>query len=40
MTTQKYRDDSRLLLAQARTELASGDVRQASEKGWAPPPRS
>ena len=34
MTTQKYRDDSRILLAQARTELASGDVRQASEKGW------
>ena len=34
MTTQKYRDDSRTLLIQARAELAQGDVRQASEKGW------
>ena len=34
MTTQKYRQDSRTLLAQARSELAIGDVRQASEKGW------
>ena len=34
MTTQKYRNDSRTLLAQARAELAQGDVRQASEKGW------
>lgn len=34
MATQKYRDDSRALLAQARYELAEGDVRQASEKGW------
>ena len=34
MTTRKYRDDSRSLLAQARAELAGGDVRQASEKGW------
>lgn len=34
MTTQKYRDDSRILLAQARTEMAGGDLRQASEKGW------
>ena len=34
MTTQKYRDDSRSLLAQARAELVQGDVRQASEKGW------
>ena len=34
MTTQKYRDDSRHLLAQARSELNAGDVRQASEKGW------
>ena len=34
MTTQKYREDSRHLLAQARSELAAGDVRQASEKGW------
>ena len=34
MTTQKFRDDSRILLAQAHAELATGDVRQASEKGW------
>ena len=34
MTTQKYRDASRNLLAQARSELSDGDVRQASEKGW------
>ena len=34
MATQKYREDSRALLAQARAELASGDMRQASEKGW------
>ena len=34
MTTRKYRDDSRSLLAQARDELARGDVRQASENGW------
>ena len=34
MATQKYRNDSRTLLAQARAELAQGDVRQASEKGW------
>ena len=34
MTTQKYRQDSRTLLVQARSELARGDVRQASEKGW------
>ena len=34
MTTQKYRNDSRVLLTQARTELAQGDLRQASEKGW------
>ena len=34
MTTQKYRQDSRTLLAQARSELAIGDVLQASEKGW------
>ena len=33
MTTQKYREDSRHLLNQARRELAAGDVRQASEKG-------
>ena len=34
MVTQKYRDASRYLLAQAQSELATGDVRQASEKGW------
>ena len=34
MTTQKYRESSRYLLSQARGELAIGDVRQASEKGW------
>ena len=34
MATQKYHDDSRGLLAQARVELYEGDVRQASEKGW------
>ena len=34
MTTQKYREASRHLLQQARSELAIGDVRQASEKAW------
>lgn len=34
MTTRKYRDDSRALLAHARRELVGGDLRQASEKGW------
>ena len=34
MTTQKYHEASRYLLAQARSELDAGDVRQASEKGW------
>ena len=34
MTTQKYRESSRHLLAQARSELDAGDLRQASEKGW------
>ncbi len=34
MATEKCHDDSRALLAQARYELAEGDVRQASEKGW------
>ena len=34
MVTQKYRDASRYLLAQAQSELAAGDVCQASEKGW------
>ena len=34
LATQKYRDASLHLLAQAQSELAAGDVRQASEKGW------
>lgn len=34
MTTDTYRSDSRFLLQQARDELAAGDARQASEKGW------
>ncbi len=34
MTTQTYFEASVLLLAQAEAELAAGDVRQASEKGW------
>ena len=34
MTTEKYHASSRHLLAQARSELDAGDVRQASEKGW------
>ena len=34
MTPQTYQAASRQLLAQARTELAAGDLRQASEKGW------
>ena len=37
MTTPQidtYRDSAGDLLEQARTELAAGDVRQASEKGW------
>ena len=29
-----YREASHELLAQARTELAAGDLRQAVEKGW------
>ena len=29
-----YREAGRQLLAQARAELDSGDLRQASEKGW------
>lgn len=29
-----YREASRQLLAQAHAELASGDLRQASEKAW------
>ena len=34
MITQKYGESSRHLLSQARSELAAGDVRQASERGW------
>ena len=34
MATQKYRQTSEDLLAQARGELAQGDLIQASEKGW------
>ena len=34
MATQTYQTASRHLLAQARVELAAGDTRQASEKGW------
>ena len=34
MATQTYRTASRHLLTQAREELAAGDTRQASEKGW------
>ena len=35
MTTQTCQTASRHLLAQAHEELAAGDTRQASEKGWA-----
>jgi len=34
MTTQTYHEASQHLLVQAEQELAAGDVRQASEKGW------
>lgn len=34
MTTQAYFEASSDLLEQAEAELAIGDVRQASEKGW------
>ena len=34
MTTEQYRQASEHFLAQARTELAAGDLAQASEKGW------
>ena len=30
----KYRSAASLLLEQAHQELANGDIRQASEKGW------
>ena len=34
MVAHTYQAASRQLLAQGRQELADGDVRQASEKGW------
>ena len=34
MVTQTYQAAGRGLLAQGRRELAEGDTRQASEKGW------
>ncbi len=34
MTTLTYQDAARHLLAQGFEELAAGDSRQASEKGW------
>ncbi|MDE2785666.1 MAG: PaREP1 family protein [Chloroflexota bacterium] len=34
MVAQNYLAASRHLLGQSRKELARGDVRQASEKGW------
>ena len=34
MAVQTYQTASRHLLAQAHEELAAGDTRQASEKGW------
>ena len=34
MTTQQYQQASAHFLAQARQELADGDLPQASEKGW------
>ncbi len=34
MTTQDYQQASERFLAQARHELAAGDLAQASEKGW------
>ncbi|MDE2684490.1 MAG: PaREP1 family protein [Chloroflexota bacterium] len=34
MTTQRYQQASEHFLAQAREELAAGDLPQASEKGW------
>ena len=35
MTTQQYQQASAHFLAQARQELAVGDLPQASEKGWS-----
>ena len=34
MTTQAYQQASQRFLAQAKAELAAGDLQQASEKGW------
>ena len=34
MVAQTYQTASRHLLAQAHEELAAGDTRQASQKGW------
>ena len=34
MTTQQYQQASAHFLAQARRELAAGELPQASEKGW------
>ena len=34
MTTQAYQQASQRFLAQAKEELAAGDLQQASEKGW------
>ena len=34
MTTQTYQQASQRFLAQAKQELAAGDLPQASEKGW------
>ena len=34
MTTQQFQQASEHFLAQARRELADGDLAQASEKGW------
>ena len=34
MTTQTYQPASQRFLAQAKQELAAGDLQQASEKGW------
>ena len=34
MTTQQYQQASEHFLAQAKRELADGDLAQASEKGW------
>ena len=34
MSTTTYREQSKVFLAQASEELARGDLRQASEKGW------